>query len=246
MVAIAVGDHTWFDGPRDRDVGAVGRRVERADGAGGMGPEVVESDVLSVAFDAAVRAEYPGLPVVHLGEGGDGVGGGDAVGVVEPDDLVVDHIVVTGVDAAAEDRVGQFGVLRHLAPVGETRVGRHVVFSREAPAALVVGLGDRRDPSAVVADAPAVLPACRSDRSRRPGNCRARGGTWALGSGVTPGRPAPRLDLGSAGSRTAPRRRARTRAPAVVARSATGRTGRVASTAGPRRVLSDVASPSVP
>lgn len=98
-VAVAMIDHAGAGGRRGR--------VGRGDGDGGVGAEIVAGDVVPIAFDAAVSAEDPCLAMARFGEGGDGMGGGDAVGVVEGDDLVVDDIVVAFVDAAAVGPVGE-------------------------------------------------------------------------------------------------------------------------------------------
>ena len=109
-------DHCWTPTPGVAaqiamidHAGAGGRRgrVGRGDGDGGVGAEIVAGDVVPIAFDAAVSAEDPCLAMARFGEGGDGMGGGDAVGVVEGDDLVVDDIVVAFVDAAAVGPVGE-------------------------------------------------------------------------------------------------------------------------------------------
>src|SRR5882757_10603874 len=78
-------------------------RVGIEDDAGdvGVGTEVVHGDLATVRLDAAVGAEEAGLAVAHFGERGDRMSRGHTVAVLQRDDLVIDDVVVAGINTSA-------------------------------------------------------------------------------------------------------------------------------------------------
>ena len=73
----------------------------RGDQPFGPGEEVVDADGLAVAGELGPGAEYLGAAVAGLRERGHGEGSRDRAGKLQRDDLVIDGVVVAGVDAPA-------------------------------------------------------------------------------------------------------------------------------------------------